>query len=147
MRRSDRPSSVNRHAAENPSKWITHHNIPILFFVTMQFLTLVLTALLAARSLAFSPLASSRQTTFLCGEHTGKVKFFSEKGYGFIAPDDGSEDVFVHFSAINKDGFKSLNDGETVAYDKEFNEDKGKWSAANVDGQGDGTPRQRDEYY
>ena len=48
----------------------------------------------------------------------GTVKWFSdEKGYGFIRPDDGSEDVFVHHTGITGDGFKSLEEGDKVSYE------------------------------
>ena len=49
---------------------------------------------------------------------TGTVKWFSdEKGYGFITPDDGSKDVFVHFSSIVGEGFRSLAEGAKVEYE------------------------------
>ena len=61
----------------------------------------------------------------------GKVKWFNDsKGYGFIAKDDGSGDVFVHFSAIGGDGFKSLAEGDAVEFDV-VDSDKGP-KAANV---------------
>ena len=49
---------------------------------------------------------------------TGTVKWFSdEKGYGFITPEDGSKDLFVHFSGIAGDGFKSLTEGARVEFE------------------------------
>ncbi|MBD8237205.1 MULTISPECIES: cold-shock protein [Pseudomonas] len=49
---------------------------------------------------------------------TGTVKWFNaEKGFGFITPDDGSADVFAHYSAIRTDGYKSLNEGQKVEYE------------------------------
>jgi CspA family cold shock protein len=50
----------------------------------------------------------------------GTVKFFnSEKGYGFIKPDDGSRDIFVHITAVEQAGLATLNDGQRIAYDVE----------------------------
>jgi CspA family cold shock protein len=51
---------------------------------------------------------------------TGTVKWFNaEKGFGFIAPDDGSADVFAHFSAINASGYRSLDENQKVSFDTE----------------------------
>lgn len=51
---------------------------------------------------------------------TGIVKWFnSEKGYGFIEPSDGSADLFAHYSAINSNGFRALEEGDSVSFDAE----------------------------
>lgn len=62
---------------------------------------------------------------------TGTVKWFNTtKGYGFIAPDEGGKDVFVHITALEKAGFRKLDDGQKVSY--ELATSKGKQSAANI---------------
>lgn len=64
----------------------------------------------------------------------GTVKWFNEsKGFGFISNDEGGDDVFVHFSAINSDGFKTLAEGQKVEYDVETDpKNASKLRAVNV---------------
>jgi cold shock protein len=62
----------------------------------------------------------------------GTVKWFNgQKGYGFIQPEDGSKDVFVHISAVERAGMGSLNEGQTVSYELERGP-QGKTSAVNL---------------
>ncbi len=62
---------------------------------------------------------------------TGKIKWFNpQKGYGFIAPDNGKKDIFVHISALEKSGINSLNENDKVSYDEARN--NGNVSAANI---------------
>jgi len=63
----------------------------------------------------------------------GRVKFFNEqKGFGFITTDDGSGDVFVHISAVERAGWRSLNEGQRVSFDVVTDPRKGKTNAQNL---------------
>lgn len=63
---------------------------------------------------------------------TGTVKWFNDsKGFGFITPDDGGEDLFAHFSAITMSGFKTLKEGQKVSFEV-TNGNKGKKQASNI---------------
>lgn len=62
---------------------------------------------------------------------SGTVKWFNTtKGYGFIKPDDGTKDVFVHISSLEKSGLKELQEGQKVSYETEMN--RGKTAAASI---------------
>ena len=62
---------------------------------------------------------------------TGTVKWFNgDKGYGFIAPESGGKDVFVHVSAVEQAGMRTLNEGQKISY--EVKPDRGKESAVNL---------------
>jgi len=71
---------------------------------------------------------------------TGTVKFFNEsKGYGFIAPDGGGQDAFVHISAVEQSGMRTLRDNQRVSY--ELQEDRrGKMAAVNLKDATDAAP-------
>ncbi len=62
---------------------------------------------------------------------TGTVKWFNtQKGYGFIVSDEGGKDIFVHISAVERSGLRSLNEGQKVEF--ELQNDKGKTAAVNI---------------
>ena len=64
---------------------------------------------------------------------TGTVKWFNAtKGYGFIQPDDGGKDVFVHISAVEQAGLRELNEGQKVSYEIVADKRTGKFSAGNL---------------
>lgn len=64
---------------------------------------------------------------------TGTVKFYNiSKGFGFIQPDDGSKDVFVHATAIERAGMRDLREGQKVSFDVETDRRSGKSAAANL---------------
>ncbi len=63
----------------------------------------------------------------------GTVKFFNDqKGFGFIQPDDGGKDVFVHISAVERAGMTALNEGQKIAFDVVADRKTGKSSAENL---------------
>lgn len=64
---------------------------------------------------------------------TGTVKWFNgQKGFGFIQPDEGGADVFVHISAVERAGMGSLNEGDKISYELERDRKSGKMSAAQL---------------
>ncbi len=64
---------------------------------------------------------------------TGTVKWFNpDKGYGFIQPDDGGKDVFVHISAVQQSGLRNLQEGQKISYEIVSDKRTGKASAANL---------------
>lgn len=64
---------------------------------------------------------------------TGTVKWFNaQKGFGFIAPDDGGSDAFVHISAVERSGIGSLNEGQKVGFELVSDRKSGKMSAENL---------------
>ena len=76
---------------------------------------------------------------------TGTVKFFNEsKGYGFIAPDGGGNDAFVHVTAVERAGMRSLRESQRVSYDLEQDK-RGKTSAVNLQNAEEATQPQASE--
>jgi len=66
-------------------------------------------------------------------QQTGTVKWFNDqKGFGFIQPENGGNDVFVHISAVNKSGLQTLNEGQKVTFELENDSRSGKVSATNL---------------
>ncbi|KAL2537630.1 putative RNA-binding protein containing PIN domain and invovled in translation or RNA proCES [Forsythia ovata] len=81
------------------------------------------------------------------GLKRGTVKWFNDqKGFGFIIPDDGSAELFVHYTAIKTEGFRSLDDGEVVQFEVEYGED-GRAKAGSVTRSGGAPISSSTRYY
>ena len=113
---------------------------PTMAFSTGKFYASLLVALLCRDySSAWAPLPTnvgSHRTPLMmtAGKSKGTVKWFdADKGFGFITPDDGTDDVFVHQTSIQTEGFRSLADGENVEYVAET-DDNSRLRAAQVTG-------------
>mmetsp|Transcript_20432 Transcript_20432/g.33131 ORF Transcript_20432/g.33131 Transcript_20432/m.33131 type:complete len:119 (+) Transcript_20432:65-421(+) len=99
----------------------------------------LLLAAIVSTATAFAPQSSYRASTSLrMSEEAamiGNVKWFNtEKGFGFITPADGGDDVFVHQTAIHAEGFRSLAEGESVEYTTVLDPNTGKTKASFVTG-------------
>jgi CspA family cold shock protein len=111
-----------------PATWFSAHladTLPALGCASSELLKLgVLPSTRCARGRSTR---SVKGTTMA----TGTVKFFNtQKGFGFIQPDDGSKDVFVHISAVEKAGMRSLVEGQKISY--EIVTERGKQAAGNL---------------
>src|SRR5690242_13057985 len=91
----------------------------------------------------FSPKTRKQPAVLARGQHllvmkgspmsAGTVKWFnSQKGFGFIQPDDGGKDVFVHISAVDRAGMSNLNEGQKISYEVVTDRQRGKTSAENL---------------
>ena len=110
-----------------------HYAVTALFVLGLPFLV----TRKRARSVPqigkhFGPRLAARRRLGNQNMSIGTVKWFNgQKGYGFIQPDDGSKDVFVHVSAVERAGLVSLNEGQSVSYELERGQ-QGKTSAVNL---------------
>uniref|UniRef100_A0A7S3V9B2 CSD domain-containing protein n=1 Tax=Chaetoceros debilis TaxID=122233 RepID=A0A7S3V9B2_9STRA len=117
-----------------------------------MFARLIVIAAAISSAAAFAPMSSSgRMATAVFDVKTGEVKWFdTTKGFGFIKPTDGGDDVFVHQTVIKADGFRSLAEGEPVEYTTEEDQN-GRIKAASCTGPDDsnvqGAPKKEDDYY
>jgi CspA family cold shock protein len=84
--------------------------------------------MVAGRNDAFPRVTRNKEVSHMA---TGTVKFFNtQKGFGFIEPSDGSKDVFVHISAVERAGMSTLREGQKISYD--VVSERGKTAAANL---------------